>query len=131
MGRALIIVRGDGDRRKAAGWCQKAPNGTRIEYRRSKRSLPQNNLLWARLTDVSEQVEWYGQKLKPEDWKQVFTAALRKARVVPGIDPGTFVVLGLSTSAMDKEEMGLLLDLISAFAAQHGAVLTDEESIAA
>jgi len=31
MGRALIIVRGDGDRRKAAGWCAKAPPHTRID----------------------------------------------------------------------------------------------------
>lgn len=130
MGRALIIVRGDGDRAKAAGWCQKAPNGTRIEYRRSKRSTPQNSLLWARLTDVSEQVEWYGQKLAPADWKQVFTAALRKARVVPGIDPGTFVVLGLSTSEMDKEELSNLLDLIDAFAAERGVTWHWEEQAA-
>lgn len=128
MGRALIVVRGDGDRRKAAGWCAKAPNGTRIEYRRSNRSLPQNNLLWARLTDVAEQVEWYGQKLAPPDWKDMFTASLRKARVVPGIDPGSFVLLGLHTSEMDKEEMTNLLDLIDAFAAERGVVWHWEEA---
>jgi len=128
MGRALIIVRGDGDRRKAAGWCAKAPNGTRIEYRRSKRSTPQNSLLWARLTDVAEQVEWYGQKLAPSDWKDMFTASLRKARVVPGIDPGSFVLLGLHTSEMDKEEMTNLLDLIDAFAAERGVVWHWEEA---
>jgi len=130
MGRALIIVRGDGDRRKAAGWCAKAPNGTRIEYRRSKRSTPQNSLLWARLTDVAEQVEWYGQKLAPSDWKDMFTASLRKARVVPGIDPGSFVLLGLHTSEMDKEEMTNLLDLIDAFAAERGVTWHWEEQAA-
>ena len=45
------------------------------------------------------------------------SASLRKARVVPGIDPGTYVPLGMRTSDMSKEEMGLLLDLIAAFAA--------------
>jgi hypothetical protein len=130
MGRALIIVRGDGDRRKAAGWCAKAPNGTRIEYRRSKRSTPQNSLLWARLTDVAEQVEWYGQKLAPSDWKDMFTASLRKARVVPGIDPGSFVLLGLHTSEMDKEEMTNLLDLIDAFAAERGVTWHWQEQAA-
>lgn len=130
MGRALIIVRGDGDRRKAAGWCQKAPNGTRIEYRRSKRSTPQNSLLWARLTDIAEQVDWYGQKLAPSDWKDMFTASLRKARVVPGLDPGSFVLLGLHTSEMDKEEMSNLLDLIDAFAAERGVTWHWEEQAA-
>jgi hypothetical protein len=40
--------------------------------------------------------------------------------VVPGLDPGSFVVVGLHTSDMTKDEMGQLLDLIDAFAAQHG-----------
>jgi hypothetical protein len=122
MGRALIIVRGDGDRRKAAAWCGTAPTFTRIEFKASKRTLPQNSLLWARLTQMAAEVEWYGQKLAPSDWKDMFTASLRKARVVPGIDPGSFVLLGLHTSEMDKEEMTNLLDLIDAFAAERGVV---------
>jgi len=130
MGRALIIVRSADDRQKAAAWCQKAPAGTRIEYRRGRRSLPQNALLWARLTDVAQQVEWYGQKLTPDDWKTMFTASLRKSRVVPGIDPGSFVLLGLHTSEMDKEEMTNLLDLIDAFAAERGVTWHWEEQAA-
>jgi hypothetical protein len=78
--------------------------------------------MWARLTEISNKVDWYGQKLQPIDWKDMFTAALRKYRVVPGIDAGSFVVLGLHTSKMTKEEMRDLLDLIDAFAAEHGVV---------
>ena len=51
---------------------------------------------WAMLTDISNQVDWYGQKLTPEEWKEVFTAAMKKQKVVPGIDGG-FVVCGSST----------------------------------
>jgi hypothetical protein len=130
MGRALVVIRSDTDRRKAAGWAQKAPPGTRIEFKRAKRSIPQNSLLWARLTDISQQVEWYGQKLAADDWKDMFTASLRKARVVPGLDPGSFVLLGLHTSDMSKDEMTMLLDLIDAFAAERGVQWHWEEEAA-
>jgi hypothetical protein len=120
MGRATIIVSNDNDRLLAASWAQKSPDGTRIEFKRSKRTLPQNDLMWARLTEISRQVEWYGQMLTNDDWKEMFTASLKKQRVVPGLDAGTFVVLGMRTSDMSAEEMGNLLDLIDAFAAERG-----------
>lgn len=125
MTRALIILRGDADRRKAAAWVAKAPQGTRLEFKAPRRSLDQNALLWSRLTEVAQQVEWYGQKLSPEDFKDMFTASLRKARVVPGIDPGTYVPLGMRTSDMTKDEMSALLDLIDAFAAERGVVFNE------
>ena len=95
--------------------------GTRltIEVKKSTRSIEQNSRLWAMLTDVSKQVDWYGRKLSPEEWKHVFTAALKKQDVVPGIDGG-FVVMALSTSKMTKGEMTELQDLIEAFGAQQG-----------
>lgn len=95
--------------------------GTRltIEVKKSTRSIEQNSRLWALLSDVSKQVDWYGRKLSPEEWKHVFTAALKKQDVVPGIDGG-FVVVAMSTSKMTKGEMTELQDLIEAFGAQQG-----------
>lgn len=117
----------DKDRKQAHGWIDRAPVGTKIAFKRpDTRSLDQNAMLWARLNEISRQVDWYGEKLSSEDWKTVFTASLRKSRVVPGIDGG-FVVLGLSTSNMTKSEFGMLLDLIDAFAAEHGVVFHAEE----
>ncbi len=84
--------------------------------------------MWARLTEIAQQVDWYGQKLSAEDWKDVFSASLRKARVVPGIDPGTYVPLGMRTSDMTKEEMGNLLELVDAFAAERSVVFRDNEA---
>lgn len=83
------------------------------------RSLAQNARLWAMLTDISHQVDWYGRKLSPEEWKHVFSASLKKQDVVPGLDGG-FVVLGLSTSKMTKAEMSDLQMLMEAFGAQQG-----------
>ena len=83
------------------------------------RSSAQNARLWALLTEISQQVNWYGRKLTAEEWKHVFSASLKKQDVVPGLDGG-FVVLGLSTSKMTKGEMADLQTLIEAFGAQHG-----------
>ena len=99
-----------------------------VDVRRETRSLEQNRRLWAMLTDVSKQVNWYGRKLTPENWKDVLTAALTKQDVVPGIDGG-FVALGKSTSNMTKPEMSELQDLIEAFGAQQGVKFTAPEFI--
>lgn len=130
MARATVIINGDASRQKAMHWAARAPLGTSVTFAKAKRSVPQNSLLWARLSQIAQEVEWYGQKLTAEDFKDMFTASLRKARLVPGIDPGSFVLLGLHTSDMDKEEMGLLLDLIDAFAAEHGVVFEKEAEAA-
>lgn len=129
MTRAVVVLKTGADRERVIRWAHGVPDGTTVEFKAPRRSLDQNALLWARLTTIAQSVEWYGTKLTPEDFKDMFTAALRKSRVVPGIDPGTFVVLGMRTSDMTKEEFSLLLDLIDAFAAQHG-VTFDEETAA-
>lgn len=88
------------------------------------RSTAQNSLMWAALTDVSEQVVWHGRRLTAEEWKHVFSASLKRQDVVHGLDGG-FVVLGQSTSQMTKREMTDLIDLIHAFGAQHGVTFTE------
>ena len=88
------------------------------------RTLEQNSLLWPLLTEVSRQVDWYGQKLTPDEWKDVFSAALKKAKVVPGLDGG-FVVCGQRTSKMGKREFSDLVELIYAFGAERGVEFSD------
>lgn len=90
-----------------------------LEVREKTRSIAQNRRLWSLLTDISQQVDWYGQKLSPEDWKNILSASLKKQRAVPGIDGG-FVVLGQSTSKMTTAEMSELQDLMEAFGAEQG-----------
>ena len=94
-----------------------------MEVKPETRSSAQNRRLWTMLTDISNQVDWYGRKLTQEDWKHIFTAALSKQDVVPGIDGG-FVVLGKSTSKMTKGEMAELQTLMEAFGAEKGVKLT-------
>ena len=96
-----------------------------IEVRADTRTLAQNRLLWQRLTDISEQVNWHGVELSPADWKIMLTASRKRQRAVPSIDGSWFVVLGEQTSQMSVAEMTELLDLIDAFAAERGVRLTE------
>lgn len=96
-----------------------------LEIRPETRSDAQNRRLWPLLTDVAEQVNWYGKKLSPEDWKHVFSSSLRKLDVVPNLDGTGFVALGLSTSRMTKAEMSDMQTLIEAFGAERGVVFRE------
>lgn len=101
-----------------------APPSSVVEIKKETRSRRQNRLLWANLKEVSDQVSWYGHKLTDFEWKDVFTAALKKQRVVPGIEGG-FVVLGLHTSKMSKEEFSELIELIYAFGSTHNVKFSE------
>jgi hypothetical protein len=131
VSRFPLIIRTPEDRARAKKWVDAAPVGMSITFKVNKRSIDQNALLWSRLNEVAAQVVWYGEKLSATDWKDILTASLRKARVCPGIDPGSFVVLGLHTSDMTKDEMTMLLELVAAFGAQHGVVFREPEEAAA
>lgn len=97
-----------------------------LEIRPEKRSDAQNRRLWAMLRDISEQVNWHGNTLTDEEWKDVFTASLKRQKVVPGLDGG-FVVCGQRTSKMTKAEMCELQELMEAFVAQQGVRFMTQE----
>ncbi len=97
-----------------------------VEIKPLTRTVKQNDLMWALLTDISEQVIWHGQRLSKENWKDVLTAALKSQSVVPGISGG-FVVLGQSTSKMTVAEMIDVIELSYAFGAQNGVKFKDEQ----
>ena len=126
MSRVTLILNTPATRERAAKWCLHAPRGTRLELIEPKRSLPQNDRMWAMLTDVSRQVAHHGVKLSPDDWKLVFLEALgRELRMVPNLDGTGFVNLGRSSSDLSKSEMTDLIELIFAYGATHGVVFLD------
>ena len=96
-----------------------------VRLGRLRRTLDQNRKLWPMLEDVRKQVDWYGFELACEDWKNIFTASLRGQRAVPGIDGGV-VVLGKSTSRMDKSEFSELVELIYAFGSQRAVIWSEK-----
>lgn len=131
MTRAVITIRCTADRERAKHWVDRAPLGMRLEFKGQRRSVAQNALMWARLTDLSVQLRWHGKHLSASDWKIVLLDALKRehSRVVPNIDGTGFVDLGRSSSDLSKDEMAQFLDLIEAFGAQHGVVFNDPASV--
>jgi hypothetical protein len=126
MSRALVTLRTADDRERACRWIRQAPPGSRIEFKSPRRTLPQNDRMWAMLTEIATQLAWHGQKLTPDDWKDLFMGALRKERLVPGINGG-LTSIGMRTSDLTKEEMSDLIELICHFAAVNSIKLLDGE----
>lgn len=91
-----------------------------------KRSDASNRRMWAMLRDIARQVDWYGQKLKDEDWKHIFSASVEKQRAVPGLDGG-FVVLGLSTRKQSQKWFSDMFEVMEAFAAERGVKWTQQD----
>lgn len=129
MTRALITLRSAADRNLALRWIADVPAGTRVEFKAPKRSLPQNDRMWAMLTEIAMQLPWHGLKLSTDDWKLIFLDALkREVRNVPNLNGDGFVSLGRSSSDLSKEEMSDLIELIYAFGSQHGVTFKDGEA---
>ena len=119
------ILAHDTARRLAIECVRAAPDGYVVRVDEPTRNLEQNARLWAMLHEVSQQVVWYGTKLTEDEWKDVFTAALKKSKVVPGLDGG-FVVCGQRTSTMTKREFSDLIEVIQAFAAEHDVKFAEQ-----
>lgn len=51
-----------------------------VHVKEPKRTKAQNDRMWPMLQDVSRQVLWHGQRLSPEDWKDIFTALWLKTK---------------------------------------------------
>ena len=129
MSRAVIVLHSQIEKARARAWIDQAAWGTRVTFAGPKRTLPQNERMWAMLTDVARQVKWHGQKLSPDDWKMVFLSALKaELRMVPNLDGNGFVQLGRSSSKLSVDEMSDLMALIEAFGAREGVVFGGEEA---
>jgi hypothetical protein len=101
-----------------------ADSGHVVSIKEKTRSTEQNSKMWAVLTDIANSVNWHGQYLTKEEWKDVFTASLKRQKVVPGIDNG-FVVIGAHTSKMSIAEMAELIECATAFGCQHQVKWSD------
>lgn len=97
-----------------------------IVIKDEKRPDIMNRKMWAMLRDISQQVEWYGQKLSDEDWKHVFSASVERQRAVPGLDGG-FVVLGQSTRKQSAKWFSDLFEVMNAFGAERSVRWTQAD----
>jgi len=124
MSRHLITLYSDQDRARARTYINSAPVGTRVEIKAAKRTLPQNDLMWAMLTDIAAQKDHHGRKYTPDQWKVIFLQAIgREVSFIPSLDGSTFIPWGQSSSDLSRDEMGNLIDFMDAWCAQNGVIL--------
>lgn len=104
-----------------------------LSDKRSRRSLEQNNKMWAMLTDISKQVQWPVNGvltwMSTEEWKDVLSAAVKQAngegmRIAQGVDGG-FVFLGQRTSRMSVKELGELIEFMYAFGSDRNVLWSE------
>jgi len=127
--REIIQIKCNDDRQKVIRWAKGVSIGSTVEFRAPRRSNDQNALMWSLLTQISKQVEWFGKKRSPEDWKDLATAALRGAEFVPGLTPGTVVPLGMRTSQMTSAEISELIESLYAFGAERSVHFRELELV--
>ena len=127
--REIIQIKCNDDRQKVIRWAKGVSIGSTVEFRAPRRSNDQNALMWSLLTQISKQVEWFGKKRSPEDWKDLATAALRGAEFVPGITPGTVVPLGMRTSQMTSAEISELIESLYAFGTERSVHFRELELV--
>lgn len=85
--------------------------------------MPQNDKMWACLSDVAAQAEHMGRKYSPDIWKLLFLDAMgRECKFVPSLDGSTVVPIGQSSSDLSKPEMSNLIELILSYGAEHGVI---------
>lgn len=131
MTRYLVVLNSDLDRARAANFVRKAPWGTRVELKAAKRSLSQNDRMWAMLSDIATQKEHNGRKYTPDQWKVLMMHACgREVQFLPGLDGKTFLPWGQSSSDLSKEEMTALIDFMAAWGAENGVVFHDQPPVA-
>lgn len=125
MTTATLILLSDAIRERAAKWVSRAPPGTRITFKKPTRTLPQNAKMWAMLTDISGQMKLAGQQFTPDEWKVIFMhGAGHEVKFLPALDGRTFVPYGQSSSELDVEQMGNVIDMMSAWGAENGIKFT-------
>lgn len=122
----MIIINGQADRDKAARWAQGVPIGSRIEFKETKRSVPQNDRFYAMLTDIAAEMKKRGREHDVSQWKVIFMAAFgHEVRFLPSLDLKSFIPLGHSSSDLSVKEMSDLMEFVTAWAAENNVPLRD------
>jgi len=96
-----------------------------VELRQETRSLAENAMLHALLTQISQEVEWAGQKRDTETWKRLLVAAWCRANgehieMLPALDGHGVDIVFRRTSQLTRSECAELIEYVLAWAAEHG-----------
>ena len=100
-----------------------APDGHVIEVKPAKRSLIQNRLYWAILSDISEQVV-PGKSYEPSVWHEYLRALFLPERVME-LPDGSIKMLEPSTAELNLAAFSEYVDKVTKWAIEHDVKLTE------
>jgi hypothetical protein len=132
MAKALQVLHSEADREMVLEWIRKARLKSRVEIRGPRRTLPQNDKMWAMLTDIVKQKKTINERtFNTEQWKSIFMQALgieMKGETLPTIDGRDwFVVDTFSSSKLSEQEMSDLIEFMFAWGAENNVRWSDPE----
>ena len=124
----VVILRGLEQRALACGIIKAAPVDAVVTVKEGTRTLDQNALMWAALSDIAR-AKPEGRVMGPEAWKAAFMSALGYEIVwQPGIDGSPPFPAGFRTSRMTKAQMADLITFIMAYGDRHGVRWSDRRA---
>lgn len=117
-------------RQRAATAATLAPEGYVCVIREPKRTLDQNDKMWAMLTDIAA-AKPLGRRHTPDDWKAIaMNACGWECQFCEGLDGRPFPI-GFRSSQLTKSQMSQLIDWLQAFGDEHGVRWSDHQERAA
>lgn len=95
-----------------------------IELREKTRSLPENALLHALITEISKTHKWAGEKQDVETWKRLFVSAWARSTgksivILPALDGKGVDIVPYRTSKLTVSECAELITYIQAWQAEN------------
>lgn len=125
-GRAQIVFNKPADRALARSWIDRAPPGTRVEFKGPQRTPEQNDRMWAMLTDIARQKRINGKRYSTDQWKVMFLKACgQEVQFIPTLDGESFIPYGQSSSDLSIPEMTALIEFMFAWGAENAVVWSD------
>jgi len=122
---ATLILRNEHIKDRALHFIKIAPVDTMVKFYSPKRTIPQNDKMWAMLSEIADQADLNGVKHTPETWKAIFMNGLgHEIRFVLGMNDEPFPV-GFRSSKLSKDQMKDLIELIYMFGAENGVEFND------
>jgi hypothetical protein len=122
--RRLFVLAHTEARKRAAQAVAEAPEGYVVRIEPPRRNLDQNAALHAKITEISQRMEWCGKRLDVDTWKRLLVGAWSRAEnepvtMLPALDGNGVEIIFRRTSTLTKRECSDLLEWINAWAAEH------------
>lgn len=129
--KQTFIMAHDLARRNAVRAVEAAPAGFMVQISEPTRTLAENSLLHAQITEIAKSIEWAGKKRDVETWKRLLVAAWCRVRgeaieILPALDGYGVDIVPARTSRLSKKECADLIEFVYAWGSENGIMWPDK-----